>query len=199
MPPTQPVTTTTLEQTNPGDVVPSTRPLPATARIELAAAASPELVRWLYATVGGPWQWTDRLAWQRDQWADELARPGSEVWLAYDAGTPAGYVQLAAVPGADVEGTAVEILYFGLQEWAIGRGIGGALLTHGLTSAWSLGQRHDVPDVTRVWVHTCSLDGPHALSNYTRRGLRVIRAETKDEPVAAETLGAWRASGGPAR
>jgi hypothetical protein len=28
-----------------------------------------------------------------------------------------------------------------------------------------------------VWVHTCTLDGPHALANYEARGLRPFRTE----------------------
>lgn len=34
----------------------------------------------------------------------------------------------------------------------------------------------------RVWVHTCTLDGPHALANYRARGLTVYR--TEDEAPA---------------
>jgi hypothetical protein len=30
-------------------------------------------------------------------------------------------------------------------------------------------------------VHTCSLDGPHALANYERRGFRVFDVRTEEE------------------
>lgn len=187
------VEVTTLEQTAASDIRPA-RPLPEGARIEHATAASPGLVRWLYATVGGPWQWVDRLDWPRQQWADELAMPGSEVHIAYAEGTPAGYVQLGAVP--DASGTAVEIRYFGLMEWAIGRGLGGGLLTHGLERAWTLGERHALPATHRVWLHTCSLDGPHALANYQARGLRVVGVHHEQQRVPAQPLNAWTASTG---
>jgi hypothetical protein len=92
----------------------------------------------------------------------------------------------------------VEIRYFGLTGQAIGRGIGGRLLEHGIAAAWSLPERSGQPATTRVWVHTCSLDGPAALSNYQARGL-VIYAETEtDETVAASTPGSWAATGGSA-
>ena len=57
----------------------------------------------------------------------------------------------------------VEIAYFGLLPAFHGRGWGGALLEHALRRGFELGGR--------VWVHTCSLDGPHALANYEARGL----------------------------
>lgn len=188
------VTTTTLEMRSPADLRPG-RGLPSGARIERAVHAGPEFVRWLYATVGGPWRWCDRLAWPRERWAEELERPGSEVHVVTLDGTPAGYTQLAAAADGDAAGgTAAEILYFGLEEWAIGRGLGGALLTHAVRSAWTLGERHDLPAVTRVWVHTCDLDGPHAVANYTARGLRTVDVTTAPERTATTPLGAWAAS-----
>ncbi len=52
-----------------------------------------------------------------------------------------------------------------------GRGIGGDLLARALTHA--LGPMGGA----RVVVETCDLDGPAALPNYRRRGLRVVRTE----------------------
>ena len=69
-------------------------------------------------------------------------------------------------------GTEVEIESFGLLPHAIGRGFGGHLLTRALTEAWRLHERWPaLPPVSRVWLHTCTLDGPHARRNYERRGL----------------------------
>ncbi len=59
--------------------------------------------------MGGDIRWTDRLAWPYARWREHLDRPGVETWVAYDRGTPAGYVELEA----QQEGV-VEILYFGL-------------------------------------------------------------------------------------
>lgn len=74
---------------------------------------------------------------------------------------PAGYFEL------EQQGPSVEVVYFGLMEGFIGRGLGGWLLTGALRRAWA------VPGTERVWLHTCSLDGPHALANYRARGLEV--------------------------
>lgn len=187
------VTTTTLEMHARPD---APRPLPSGTSADRVAAMTPEYARFLYALVGGPWQWNDRLAWRRDQWADELAAPGTEYWVAQSGGAPVGYVQLGAAPGE--HGTDAEIRYFGLVESAIGQGLGAALLERGIDAAWTLAERHPVDPVTRVWVHTCTLDGPAALSNYQRRGFVVCDVVTAEQDVPSAALGAWRATGGPA-
>jgi GNAT superfamily N-acetyltransferase len=152
-----------------------------------AELVSPELSRFLYASVGGDWFWTDRLAWTWQQWQDHLDRPGVETWVAYVRGTPAGYAELDGTrPGE------VEIVYFGLFPGFTGQRIGGYLLTAGLERAWSLGDRWpDLPPVGRVWLHTCSLDGPAALANYQARGMRIYRTETVTVELPAETPGPW--------
>ncbi|NUP42692.1 MAG: GNAT family N-acetyltransferase, partial [Streptomyces sp.] len=69
----------------------------------------------------------------------------------------------------------VEIAYFGLLPAFRGRRIGGHLLTWGTARAWDLAERWAWrPPTKRVWLHTCSEDGPYALDNYRRRGFRVF-------------------------
>ena len=141
----------------------------AAVRITRAERPSAEFGRFLYTAVGGDCAWTDRLAWPPEQWRAHLAGRDRELWVAYEQGTPAGYMEL----DGQEEG-AVEIAYFGLLPDSRGRGLGGHLLAFGTARAWDLAERHpDRPATCRVWVHTCSLDGPHALANYQRRGFRV--------------------------
>ncbi|MGY4541959.1 hypothetical protein ACVWY0_001872 [Arthrobacter sp. UYNi723] len=64
------------------------------------------------------------------------------------------------------------------------------------TAAWSLTQRVDLPQVSRVWVHTCTLDGPAALANYQSRGFVPCGTEDADMEVAEEPFGSWVATGG---
>lgn len=199
------VTTTTLQMRQPPEAAP--RALPAGARLERAVGITPEYARFLYGLVGGPRNWTDRLEWTRDQWARELAVPGTEFWVLYGEGVPWGFVQLQPLPAAD--GTHVEIRYFGLAEQAIGRGLGGLLLEHGVEAAWSLTARQSlpqggslpqdgwVPEATRVWVHTCSLDGPAALANYQARGFVISLTEDAEQAVPERPLGSWASTGGP--
>ncbi|MHA7956830.1 GNAT family N-acetyltransferase [Streptomyces sp. L500] len=181
------VTTWSLEQTSPADLLPAHVPDASSGiRIERAAVPSPEFSRFLYTAVGGDIRWTDRLSWSYEKWTAFLERPGTETWVAYEHGTPAGYVELDAQP----EG-AVEIVYFGLIPRFRGRRIGGHLLSVGTARAWDLAERRPEREPTkRVWLHTCSLDGPHALGNYERRGFRVFGTKVTEEPDAP-TPGPW--------
>ncbi|WP_329402259.1 GNAT family N-acetyltransferase [Streptomyces melanogenes] len=179
------VTTWSLEQTSPGDLRPAAEPA-GDVRIVRAAVPSPEFSRFLYTAVGGDIRWIDRLSWSYARWQEFLARPGVETWVAYENGTPAGYVELEAQD----EG-AVEILYFGLIPAFRGRRIGGPLLSHGIARAWDLADRWpDLPATKRVWLHTCSLDGEHAMDNYLRRGFRLFDTKVTQEPEVAAP-GPW--------
>ncbi|MFI9237941.1 GNAT family N-acetyltransferase [Streptomyces sp. NPDC053079] len=173
------VTTWSMEQTSPADLRPARVPDASSGiRIERAEVPSPEFSRFLYTAVGGDLSWTDRLPWSYEQWRAHLERPGVETWVAYEHGTPAGYIELDPQP----EG-AVEIIYFGLMGQFQGRGIGGHLLAFGTARAWDLAVRWPEREPTkRVWLHTCSKDGPHAVANYERRGFRVFETRTEEEP-----------------
>jgi GNAT superfamily N-acetyltransferase len=59
---------------------------------------------------------------------------------------------------------------------AVGTGQGGALLTGAIERAWAMG-------ASRVYVNTCSLDHPAALSNYQKRGFQLVRVV--ERPPAA--------------
>jgi GNAT superfamily N-acetyltransferase len=172
------VTTWYLELTDPAQLAPAPEPLPG---LEIAEAAepSPELARALYAGVGADWWWIDRLGWSWARWHAHLSRPGVETWLARLRGTPAGYAELEAVDGD------VELAYLGLLPAFIGRGLGSRLLDAALRRAWAM------PGTRRVWVHTCSLDGPAALRAYEARGLRRYREETAEQWIPDEPLEPW--------
>ncbi|HIK56526.1 MAG TPA: GNAT family N-acetyltransferase [Synechococcales cyanobacterium M55_K2018_004] len=144
-----------------------------------AEVPSPELSRFLYTAVGGDWYWLDRLSWSYERWLTYLDRPQVQTWVAYVAGTPAGYVELEAQLGGDVE-----IAYFGLLRPFLGQGIGKHLLTVGVQQAWRM-------DATRVWVHTCSLDSPFALKNYEARGFKRYREEVHTETLPEQPFGPW--------
>jgi ribosomal protein S18 acetylase RimI-like enzyme len=171
------VTTWSLEQTSPADLVPSAGDPGPEVRIVRAQAPSPEFSRFLYASVGADCSWTDRLSWTYGQWEAYLNRPVVETWVAYDRGTPAGYIELEGQPKGQVE-----IAYFGLLPAFRGRRIGGRLLSFGIGRAW------EMTGTERVWVHTCSLDGPHALANYEKRGFRIFDVKTGEEEKKSDDL-----------
>ncbi|MGW2257069.1 GNAT family N-acetyltransferase [Streptomyces sp. NPDC004749] len=173
------VTTWYLEQTSPGGLRPAARP-DGEVRIVRAEVPSPEFSRFLYTAVGADVGWTDRLPLSAERWRDIVSRPGTETWVAYEKGTPAGYLELA---GED-DGT-VEIVYFGLLPSFRGRRIGGHLLSYGVARAWDLAGRWPGRLPTkRVWLHTCSKDGPHAMDNYLSRGFTLYDTKTEEEGAA---------------
>lgn len=176
------VTITYLEMTSREQAIPfrGGRRL-AVRRVE---TPDPELNRFLYVSVGADWSWHERLAWDRDRWMVWLDRPEVETWVGSLAGAPAGYFELEAQPGGDVQ-----LAYFGLLPSFIGQGLGPELLDAAVGRAWELAAR-------RVWVHTCTLDHPRALSNYQARGFRIYDSIEKMErlPDVKPTPGS-----GPAR
>ncbi|MET8026970.1 GNAT family N-acetyltransferase [Streptomyces avermitilis] len=179
------VTTWSLEQTSPADLRPATAP-GGDVRVVRSEVPSPEFSRFLYASVGGDIRWTDRLSWTYERWQAYLARPGVETWVAHDRGTPAGYVELE--PQDD---GVVEIAYFGLIPAFRGRRIGGHLLSYGAARAWDLAARWpERTETKRVWLHTCSKDGEHAMDNYLRRGFTLFDTKVEAEADVAAP-GPW--------
>jgi len=150
--------------------------------VRRAELPSPELSHALYAGVGSRWAWTDRLGWSWVRWHEHLARDGIETWVAWVRGTPAGYAEL------ERDGDAVELASFGLLPAFIGRGYGPRLLDAAVRRAWALGPR-------RVWLHTCSLDGPAALRTYRARGFEIYDEQHGFREVPAEPIEPWPGAG----
>ena len=67
----------------------------------------------------------------------------------------------------------VELINMGVLKEFRGKQLGSNLLTHVLKKA-----RED--KVSRVWVHTCSLDHQNALKNYKSRNFKIFREEQID-------------------
>jgi GNAT superfamily N-acetyltransferase len=177
------ITTYHLEMLDPADLRPKRLARPD-LEVTRAEVPCPELSRFLYSAVGGDWFWIGRLGWNYQQWLDHLDRPEVQTWVAYVAGTPAGYVELQAQPNGNVE-----LSYFGLMRQFLGQGIGGHLLTVAVEQAWAMG-------AARVWVHTCTHDHPAALANYLARGFQLFRQEVADKELPAESPGPWPGAGG---
>jgi len=86
---------------------------------------------------------------------------------------PAGLLAVVSHPGGDSE-----IDMFGLVPEFVGRGFGGHILTLAVRLAWAV-DPVDATTIRRVWLHTSTLDHPHALANYEARGFRVFRTEKR--------------------
>lgn len=117
--------------------------------------------RALFRAIGQPWLWRGRLVMDDETLTATLNAPTLEVHVATRRdGTPQGLLEL------DFSGDReCELAYFGLVPELTGRGHGAWLMGHALKRAWREG-------ISRVWVHTCDLDHPGALTFYQRHGFR---------------------------
>ena len=150
-----------------GDVVTTYLELTSAAGIRPARPVDVEIVRVdppdgainqrFYESVGAEHDWIDHRDKDDAWWQAHAA--AVETWIVPEA----GYYEL------ELTGDDVLIAHFGLVPAAQGRGLGGHLLTHALRRAFELG--------SRAWLHTCTLDGPHALANYEARGMVTYRVE----------------------
>ncbi len=162
--------TTYLEMTSAVDFAPA---YIGAGDIEIVRMEMPDLgfYKFLYQSVGEEWAWRDRLQIGNAELRRILASPNTQVYVMYVSGSPGGYVELFRH-----KDDSVEIVYFGLRRDYMGRGLGKHLLSYGVARAWDMGAR-------RVWLHTCNLDGPHALANYQKRGFRIYKVI--EEPMPA--------------
>ena len=136
------------------------------------APATAGAYRRLSADVGGPYRWRDRDAWTDERLQAHLAAPGVTVTVLCDGDEAAGYYELVHRPGAaTADGRAeVELVYFGLRDRWLGRGLGRRLLEAAIADAWRT-------DAERLVLNTCTLDHAAALPNYVARGFRVTGTE----------------------
>lgn len=135
------------------------------------AEATPELYRRCYRSVGEAFHWRDRWNWSDEEIRAHLADPAISLHVATRAGggegaALVGWYELRRV-AADA---SVEIAYFGLVPAEFGRGLGKHLLSCAVRDAWALHPE-------RVWLHTCTLDHPNAMPNYTARGFAAYKTE----------------------
>lgn len=146
-----------LEITDPADLSEPAEPLGIS--FEIKRASDPALNRGLYAEIGRPHGWVDRLKWSEETWRGYLA--DVETWIAIVDGDPAAYAELKPQAGSTL------IAIFGVRKPYRGQGIGGALLAHSIRRGFELG--------SRVWLSTNSMDSDHALAHYEARGMRVYK------------------------
>ena len=161
---------TYLHLTDPGQFRPAFGAFPG-LDVERVADPTADLYRSCYRTVGEGYHWRDRWDWSDGEIQAHLQQPEISIHVATRRGTLMGWYELRRV----TENNSVEIAYFGLAPGAIGLGLGKHLLSWAVRDAWEL-------NTSRVWVHTCTLDHPHALPNYQARGFVVFRTETYEVP-----------------
>ena len=142
--------------------------------VQLRPAKNPSLVwyRARYRRAGAQWFWFSRLEMTDEQLATVLHLPTNELYLAERGGSEIGIAELDRSESANVEITS-----FALFPESIGKGLGRSFMAQLLDRAWS-------HSTARVWLHTCNLDGPAALTFYMKCGFHPYKRaiEVADDP-----------------
>lgn len=122
----------------------------------------------LYARIGKPFGWDQRLKMPRSELMDLLDSERSQIYLLKDDHSRAiGFCEFErCLPD-------IELKNLGLLQAAQGKGLGSWLLRTALHHEWAL-------QPTRIWLHTDNWDHPAAVHLYERAGFRVYRV--REEP-----------------
>ena len=147
---------------------PLLRALPASdLRLESWHAPHAEKYRTLYRRIGEPWLWFSRLEMDDEALLSSIHDPKVRIWAVEDRrGIEVGILEL----DFRIEGEC-EIAFFGLIPELTGQGHGKWLMAMALQLGWA------EAGVKRMWVHTCTLDGPAALAFYQRSGFTAYQRQ----------------------
>ncbi len=125
-----------------------------------------QLNRFFYKNIGKNHKWIDRLIWTEDQWINYVSSKKVKTYILKNKNDLVGFFELIF----HFENKEVEIAYFGILEEYQNKKLGSYLLSEAIKKSF-------VPNINRVWLHTCSLDHKNALSNYIARGMNVFKSE----------------------
>ena len=151
---------------------------PAGVSLNAWQRPDPDDYRALYRHVGEAWLWFSRVRMSDSELLDAIHDPAVDVYKVERDGQAEGLLELDfRQPGQ------CEIAFFGLGPGLIGTGAGRWLMDRTMALAWSR-------PITRLWVHTCTLDHPRALDFYRRSGLVPFKQQIEviDDPRLDGTL-----------
>lgn len=152
---------------------PALRAMPTTdLLLERWVAPSPDKYRLLYRRIGEPWLWFSRLELDDQELSAITHNAKIRIWAAVDRrGIEVGILELDFR-----EAGQCEIAFFGLVPELAGQGLGKWLMAMALQAGWA------EPGVERMWVHTCTLDGPGALNFYIKSGFTPYQRQVETFP-----------------
>jgi len=146
--------------------------LPPALRLERMDATMVERYRALFQAVGRPWLWISRLTMSAPELAALLANELIEAYALSDGTLDIGFLELDRR-----EPPGIEIRYLGLIPLHMNKGWGSVLMGHAFTRAHTLA-------APKLWLHSCSFDGPTAFAFYQHHGFKATRhaVEIMDDP-----------------
>lgn len=124
-------------------------------------APTPVWYHELFRRIGAPWLWTSRLSLKPDKLEAILSSPNVEIFTLRDDATGA---EIALLELDFLTSEQCEIAFLGMETRYRHQGLGRYMMNFALHRAW----QHQ--GVQRVWIHTCTLDDPAALSFYQSAG-----------------------------
>ncbi len=125
-----------------------------------------QLNKFFYKQIGRNHRWIDRLSWSDKKWIEFVENPRVKTFILKDNSNLVGYYETIY----DLAKDHSEIAYFGILEEYFGKKCGGYLLSEAIKNLFEDG-------ISRVWLHTCSLDHENAIKNYLARGMQVFKSE----------------------
>jgi GNAT superfamily N-acetyltransferase len=134
---------------------------PPRSTLDLLRLTNPSAERYraLFRLVGSPWLWFSRLTLDDDKLIAIVHDPQVELFAVQDGnGRDVGMLELDSRESGECE-----LAFVGLIPELSGLGHGKWLLDEAVRRGWRDG-------VSRVHVHTCTLDHPAALAAYRRAG-----------------------------
>lgn len=148
---------TYLEMTSP-----PAHPVPSTSLQLRRVRPSGEDYRALFRKIGAPWLWFSRLEMTDAELEAIIGNPDVALFEVTAVEAVVGMLELDFRVAGECE-----LAFVGLVPSLAGEGHGRWLLAEAVRRAWRDG-------VTRVHVHTCTLDHPAALAAYKRAGFRPV-------------------------
>tara|TARA_B100000609_G_scaffold41018_1_gene31391 strand:- start:1329 stop:1832 length:504 start_codon:yes stop_codon:yes gene_type:complete len=126
-----------------------------------------QLNKFFYKNIGKKHKWVDRLSWSEEKWIDYLSSEKVRTYVFKFKDELVGFFELIF----HIESNETEIAYFGILEEYQNKKLGSFLLSEAIKKSFE-------KNISRVWVHTCSLDHKNALGNYISRGMKIFKTET---------------------
>ena len=125
-----------------------------------------QINRYFYKNIGKKHNWVDRLTWSEEKWINYVSSEKVKSYVFKYKEDLVGFFELIF----HKENKETEIAYFGILEEYQNKKLGSYLLSEAIKRSFK-------NNVSRVWVHTCSLDHKNALNNYISRGMKVFKTE----------------------
>ena len=125
-----------------------------------------QLNKFFYKNIGKKHKWVDRLIWNEQQWINYVSSKKVKSYVLKDKDDLVGFFELIF----HFKKKEVEIAYFGILEEYQNKKLGSFLLSEAIKKSFD-------QNISRVWLHTCSLDHKNALNNYISRGMKIFKSE----------------------